>query len=187
MLRKFALSLLMISVVVFSVAADSKKKTKTTTTSTTTSSGQTNTISASEGTTAIAIRGIVEPGEGAAVIGFTSGVVTARDRVTGRTFKFNAPAGSNFAVGDRIAARASSTSQPCCKITAINAADHTVTVSEPAVGRTFMTKFSNLPPDGIRIGQAVDADFKAGSAWISGNTALKGQISNLSAPNGLHP
>ena len=196
MLRKFALSLLIMSVALLGVAAD-KKKGKGGTTSTTTVATSTADIKASEGSTAMAIRGIVEPVDGAVVIGFTDGVFIARDRVTGRIVKFTAPAGS-FTVGTAVKIDFSgkmvqtsagrfeiSNAAPCCNIAAINSGDHTITVKEPAVGRFFVMKVE--PTHDVKLGQAVEANFKTGQAWISGNSALKCAISNLSQATGLHP
>src|SRR5207245_10716355 len=165
---------------------------------TTTVAGSTTPISASEGTTAMAIRGIVEPGDGAAVIGFKAGVVTARDRVSGRTFKFEVPPTSNIHIGDNVVFSSAFAQiaglaggfnvhgeMPCCKVTAVNASNHTLAVREPAVGRTFALKFAAAPANEMRVGTPVAADFKAGTAWIATNGALKAQITNLSAPAGL--
>ena len=148
----------------------------------------------------MAIRGIVEP-EGAmnaAVLGIVNGVVTARLRQNGSTFKFNVTANvaSGLHVGDGVNLNSGVAQtaagrfnvyggEPCCQIAAINAATHSVTVNEPAVGRTFLFKLGSV--HGLRAGQAVEADFKAGTAWIAGNTALKASFTNLSAPTGLHP
>ena len=152
----------------------------------------------------MAIRGIVET-EGtmnAALLGVANGVATARVRQSGRTFKFNVPANvaAGLHVGDGVNADLNAGAvqtasgrfaiyggAACCKIAAINAANHTVTVNEPAVGRTFVMKFTAEPTNEIRAGQAVDADVRAGTAWIAGNTALKASITNLSAPTGVHP
>jgi len=148
----------------------------------------------------MAIRGMVEPRDAAAVIGFKAGVVTARDRLSGRTFKFNVPATSNVHIGDNVVVDFNAGfaqvaglagrfnvygASPCCQVAAINASNHTFSVREAAVGRTFVVNLQ--APNGLRIGQPVEADFKAGTAWIAGNTALKGKITNLSAPAGLHP
>lgn len=202
MLRKTTLLLVVISFVVFCVAADGKKgKPKGSGSSTTTTvAGSTTTISASEGTTAMAIRGIVEPGDGAVVIGSKAGVVTARDRVSGRTFKFDVPPSSNIHIGDNVVFSSAFAQVaglaggfnvhgevPCCKVTAVNASNHTLVVREAAVGRTFVMKFAAEPPNEMRVGTPVAADFKAGTAWIATNGALKSQITNLSAPAGLHP
>jgi hypothetical protein len=202
MLRKTMLLLVVISFVVFGVAADGKKpKPKGSGSSTTTTvAGSTTTISASEGTTMQAIRGIVEPGDGAAVIGFAAGVVTARDRVSGRAFKFNVPPTSNIHIGDNVVfssgfAQISGVSgrfpafsvMRCCVIDAIHAADHTAVVRERSVGRTFVMKFASGPPLEFRVGAPVAADFKSGKAWLPSNVVLKWQITNLSQPNGLHP
>ena len=197
MLRKTTLLIVAISLVVFGVAADGKKgKPKGSGSGSTT----TTTISASEGTTMMAIRGIVEPGEGAAVIGFKAGAVTARDRVSGRTFKFEVPPTSSIHIGDNVAFSSAFAQvaglaggfnvhgeMACCVVMAINASNHTVTVREPAVGRTFVMKFASSPPGEMRVGTPVAADFKAGQAWMATNGAVKSQITNLSQPNGLHP
>ena len=148
----------------------------------------------------MAIRGIVELGDGAAVIGFVNGVVTARDRVSGRTFKFNVPANSNVHIGDNVTfnsgfAQISGLSgrfaeyggKVCCEIVAIQAADHSVVVREGSVGRTFAMKFASSPPGEFRVGAPVTADFKFGKAWLPSNVALKAQVTNLTPPNGLHP
>ena len=204
MLRRIAFLTLVVSLIVFGVAADGKKKPATTSTKTTTYDTNTSTISASEGTTAQAIRGIVgtEGPTGSAVIGFSpvDAIVTARSRHSGGTFKFKVPAHSNVHVGDNVigdlnggvASISGLTGRfhvygvgPCCAVVAINPANHTFSVREAAVGRTFVVNYQ--PTDGLRIGQPVEADFKAGTAWIAGNTALKGQITNLSQPAGLRP
>jgi hypothetical protein len=203
MLRKSLISLFVLAVALFAVADGKKGKPKGSGSSTTTTvAGSTTTISASEGSTAMAIRGIVEV-EGAtnaALLGVANGVATARVRQSGRTFKFNVPANvaAGLHVGDGVNADfnagavqtasgrfATYGSGICCNIAAINAANHTVTVNEPAVGRTFLFKLASV--DGLRAGQAVEADFKAGAAWIAGNGALKSSIANLSAPTGVHP
>ncbi|HEY8133309.1 MAG TPA: hypothetical protein VII12_15645, partial [Thermoanaerobaculia bacterium] len=129
-----------------------------------------------------------------------NGIVTARNRQSGGTFKFKVPAHSNVHIGDNVVGDLNGSvasisglagrfhvygAGPCCGVVAINAANHTFSVREAALGRTFTVNLQ--PPDGLRIGQAVEADFKAGTAWISGNTALKGAISNLSQPTALHP
>ena len=204
---------LVVLFVVFGVAADEKKKpdttkgkttTKTTTTKPTLNT-DTSTITVSEGTTAQAIRGIMGTEEptgptGIAVMGYTrvDGMVTARNRQSGGTFKFRVPANSNIRLGDRVDLNGSTATisglaggfnvapfEPCCGVSAINTSNHTFSVSEPAVGRTFVVNYT--PPDGLRIGQPVEADFKAGMAWIAGSPALKGAITSLSQPNGLHP
>jgi len=204
MFRRIAFLTLAVSFVVFGAAADGKKKAPTTSTKTTTSTTNTTTITASEGTTAMAIRGIVgtEGPTGIVVIGFSpvDGIVTARNRQSGGTFKFKVPVNSNVRVGDNVVGDLNGNvasisgfagrfnvygGTPCCSVAAINAANRTVSVREAAVGRTFIV--NNLPTDGLRIGQAVEADFKAGTAWIAGNTALKGKITNLSQPTALHP
>ena len=199
MLRKSLLSLCILLIAVFAVA--DKKKTKGSGSSTTTTVATSTTqITASEGSTAMAIRGIVEP-EGttnAAVLGIVNGVVTARLRQNGSTFKFNVAANvaSGLHVGDGVNLNSGVAQTaagrfnvygagPCCEIAAINATTHSVTVNEPAVGRTFLFKLGSV--HGLRAGQAVEADFKAGTAWIAGNTALKASFTNLSAPTGLHP
>ncbi|PYQ34951.1 MAG: hypothetical protein DMF57_04705 [Acidobacteria bacterium] len=186
MLRKSLLSLCILLIALFAVA--DKKKTKGSGSSTTTTVATSTTqITASEGSTAMAIRGIVEP-EGAmnaAVLGVVNGVATGRVRQSGRTFKFNVPANVAFKAGDAINADPNAATMACCNIAAINSATHVITVNEPAVGRTFQFKLGSV--DGLRAGQAVEADFKAGTAWIAGNAALKSSIANLSAPTGLHP
>jgi hypothetical protein len=200
MLRKTFL-LFFVSVLAFGAFADEKKaKPKTSGSKLSTINTNTSSIGPSEGTTAQAIRGIVEPGEGAAVIGFKAGVVTARDRVSGRTFKFDVPPTSNIHIGDNVVFSSAFAQVAglaggfnvhgelsCCKVTAINASNHTLTVREAAVGRTFVMKFAAEPPNEMRVGAPVAADFKSGKAWIATNGALKAQITNLSAVNGLHP
>jgi hypothetical protein len=195
MLRKTTLLIVAISFVVFGVAADGKKgKPKGSGSGSTT----TTTISASEGTTMMAIRGIVEPGEGAAVIGFKAGAVTARDRVSGRTFKFDVPPTSSIHIGDNVVFNSAFAQvaglaggfnvhgeMACCKVMSVNGS--AVTVAEPAVGRTFVMKFSSSPPGEMRVGTPVAADFKAGQAWMATNGAVKSQIANITPPNGLHP
>ncbi len=103
------------------------------------------------------MRGIMEPRDGgAAVIGFAAGVVTARDRVSGRTFKFNVPPTSNIHIGDNVVVSSGFAQVAgltgrfnvyglgrCCSVAAVNASNHTVTVREGAVGRTFLLH-SNL-------------------------------------------
>ena len=130
----------------------------------------------------MAIRGMVEPGEGAVVIGFKDGVAIARDRITGRTFKFSIAAAE---LGDPVSADIAkvgmANARACCKIVAING--NLVTVSEPAVGRTFQLKFAAQPP-GLSVGQAVNANFKLGTATIAGNAL---PITNLSQCAGLRP
>ena len=199
--------------VVFNVAADEKKKpdttkgkttTKTTTTKPTLNT-DTSTITVSEGTTAQAIRGIMgsegpNGPTGIAVMGYTrvDGMVTARNRQSGGTFKFRVPAHSNIHLGDHVDLNGSTATisglagvfnvahvDPCCSVSAINPSNHTFSVSEPAVGRTFVVNLQ--APDGLRIGQPVEADFKTGTAWIAGSPALKGVITNLTQPTGLHP
>jgi hypothetical protein len=192
MLRKTTLLLVVISFVGFGVAADGKKgKPKGGSSTTTTVAGS---------TTAMAIRGIVEPGDGAAVIGFKAGVVTARDRVSGRTFKFDVPPTSNIHIGDNVVFSSAFAQvaglaggfnvhgeMPCCVVTAVSASNHTLAVREAAVGRTYVMKFAAEAPKEMRVGALVAADFKAGTAWIATNGTLKAQITNLSAPAGLHP
>ena len=204
MLRRIAFLTLVVSLIVFGVAADGKKKPASKSTKTTTYNTNTSTISASEGSTAQAIRGKLrtEGPTGIVVIGFSpvGGIVTARNRQSGGTFKFRVPAHSNVHVGDNVIGDLNGSvasisglpgrfnvygGEPCCGVVAINAANHTFSVREAAVGRTFVVNIQ--PPDGLRIGQPVEADFKAGTAWIAGNTALKGKITNLSQPAGLHP
>jgi hypothetical protein len=204
MLRRIAFLTLVVSLIVFGVAADGKKKPASKSTKTTTYDTNTSTISASEGSTAQAMRGKLrtEDPTGIVVIGYSSvdGIVTARNRQSGGTFKFKVPAHSNVHVGDNVigdlnggvASISGLTGRfhvyggtPCCAVVAINPANHTFSVRETAVGRTFVVNSQVL--DGIRIGQPVEADFKAGTAWIAGNTALKGQITNLSQPAGLRP
>jgi len=106
MLQRIAFLSLVVALVVFGVAADGKKKPATTSSSTTTVAASTTTISASEGTTAMAIRGIVgtEGPTGIVVIGIApvDGIVTARNRQSGGTFKFRVPAHSNVHVGDNV-------------------------------------------------------------------------------------
>jgi len=181
MVRKFALSLLIVSIALAAVA--DKKKGKGSSTSTTTVATSTTQIQASEGSTAMAIRGIVEPGDGAAVIGFKDGVVFARDRVTGRTFKFN---GAFAAVGDSvnadIAKAAMANARPCCIVATING--NLVTVNEPALARSFELKFTASPPDEMRVGSAVNANFKTRVASIG---SWSGPITNLSAATALRP
>jgi hypothetical protein len=146
------------------------------------------------------IRGIVEPGDGAVVIGFKAGVVTARDRVNGRTFKFEVPPTSNIHIGDNVAFSSAFAQvaglaggfnvhgeMPCCVVTAVSASNHTLAVREAAVGRTFVMKFAAEAPKEMRVGAPVAADFKAGTGWIATNGTLKAQITNLSAAAGLHP
>lgn len=204
MLRRIAFLTLVVSFIVFGVAADEKKKPTSTSTKTTTIKADTSTITVSEGTTAMAIRGIVatEGPTGIVVIGFqlVDGIATARNRQSGGTFKFRVPAHSNVHVGDAVTGDLNGSvasisglpgrfnvygGAPCCGVVAINAANHTFSVREAAVGRTFVVNYT--PVDGLRIGQPVEADFKAGTAWIAGNTVLKGKITNLSQPAGLHP
>jgi hypothetical protein len=204
MLRRISFLTLAVSLTVFGAAADGKKKAPTTSTKTTTLTTSTTTISASEGSTAMAIRGIVgtEGPTGIAVLGFDpgNGIVTARNRQSGGTFKFKVPANSSVHLGDNVNGDLNGSvasvsglagrfnvyaGSPCCEVAAINAANHTFSVREAAVGRTFVVNVE--PPNEMRIGQRVEADFKAGTAWISGNTALKGKITNLSQPTGLHP
>ena len=213
MVRRITFLTLLLSCIVFSTAADEKKKPDTTKGKTTpaTSTGKptlntdTSKITVSEGTTAQAIRGIMGTEEpsgptGIVVMGFSSGngIVTARNRRSGATFKFGVPAQSSIRLGDRVELRGTSASisgvpgsfnvnpsVPCCGVSAIDASNHSFTVSERAVGRTFVV--NNLPLDGLRIGQPIEADFKAGTAWIAGNPALAGAITNLTQPTGLHP
>ena len=204
MMQRIAFLSVVVAFVVLGVAADGKKKPATTSSSTTTVAASTTTISASEGSTAMAIRGIVgtEGPTGIVVIGAApvDGIVTARNRQSGGTFKFRVPAHSNVHVGDNVIGDLNGNvasisglagrfnvygGEPCCQVAAINASNHTFSVREAAVGRTFVVNLQ--APNGLRIGQPVEADFKAGTAWIAGNTALKGKITNLTAPNGLHP
>jgi hypothetical protein len=199
MLRKTTFLLLVISFIAFGAGADGKKVKAKSGSTLSTINTDTRTISASEGSTAQAIRGIMEPRDGgAAVIGFAAGVVTARDRLSGRTFKFNVPPTSNVRIGDNVVVSSGFAQVAgltgrfnvyglggCCSVAAVNASNRTFSVREPAVGRTFVVNLQ--PTNAMRIGQPVEADFKAGTAWIAGNTALKGQITNLSAPAGLHP
>jgi hypothetical protein len=207
MLRKSTFVLVVITFIAFGIGADEKKAKPTGSSSKkggskagglSTLDTDTSKISASEGSTAQALRGIMEPGDGgAAVIGFVNGLVTARDRVSGRTFKFTVPANSNIHIGDKVvlnsgvAQVAGVTGQfsvsgggDCCHISVVNA-DHTVVVTETALGRTFLMNFGST--NDIRVGTPVAANFKAGTAWIASNGALKSSITNLSAPNGLHP
>src|ERR1700693_6282178 len=163
MLRKTALLLVVISFVAFGAGADGKKgKPK--------GSGSSTTTTVADSTTAMAIRGVVEPGDGAAVIGFKAGAVTARDRVSGRTFKFDVPPTSNIHVGDNVVFSSAFAQVAglaggfnvhgelsCCKVTAINASNHTLAVREAAVGRTFVMKFAAEPPSEMRVGTPVAA------------------------------
>jgi hypothetical protein len=187
------------------VVADEKKKpaktaAKTSTATSTALNTDTSTISAAEGTTMMAIRGVMAAGDGAAVIGFANGVVTARDRVSGRTFKFNVPPTSNIHIGDNVVvnsgfAQISGLSGRfavygvgrCCSIVSIQAADHSAVVREGSVGRTFVMKFASSHPGGFRVGAPVAVDFKFGKAWLPSNVALQAQITNITPPNGLHP
>ena len=210
MFRKTTFVLVVITFIAFGASADEKKGKPTSSGSKkggsskgsgglSTLNTDTSKISASEGSTAQALRGIMEPGDGgAAVIGFVNGLVTARDRVSGRTFKFTVPATSNIHIGDKVvlnsglAQVAGVTGQfsvsgggDCCVIAAIDVANHNVSVKETALGRTFLMNLD--PGNGIRVGTPVAANFKAGTAWIASNGALKSPITNLSLPNGLHP
>jgi hypothetical protein len=204
MLRKTTFVLVVISLIAFGLVADEKKAKPKSSGSKKGGGGlstlntDTSKISASEGSTAQAIRGIMEPGDGgAAVIGFVNGLVTARDRVSGRTFKFSVPATSNIHIGDKVVLNSGlaqvagvtgqfsvSGGRDCCHITAVNA-DHTVVVTETALGRRFLMNLD--PGNGIRVGTPVAANFKTGTAWIAGNSALKGMMTNYTPPDGLHP
>ena len=160
----------------------------------------TSTITASEGSTAMAIRGIIAP-EGTTCCAILSvqpdkGVAIARVRLTGKTFKLAFPAGmlSQIKVGDAVRANfATNMAQvdgmsaqvtiqgaaPCCNIKAINWGDGSVTVSEPAVGRTFQLNVGVDAARNLKVGQKLDANFKAGTAAIGTSQFA---ITNLSQP-----
>src|SRR5688500_4730500 len=147
----------------------------------------TSTITASEGSTAMAIRGIMEP-EGTTCCAILSvqpdkGYATARVRLSGGTFKLALPAAilSQVKVGDAVRANFSTKTaqidgmsaqvkiqgaEPCCEIKAINWGDGAVTVSEPAVGRTFRLNVGADAARNLKVAQKLDANFKAGTAAI---------------------
>jgi hypothetical protein len=181
MVRKAALGFLVVCIVVFGVAADKKKTTSGGTTTTVATS--TAVITASEGSTAMAIRGIVEPVDGVVIIGFKNGAFTARNRITGSTFKFNAAQGS-YSVGQAVPAdivRANiANAIACCQVAAINR--NSLTVNEKVLGRSFVVQ--GEPTSDMRVGQTVSANFKLGTASIG---SWSGPITNLSQCAALYP
>jgi hypothetical protein len=160
----------------------------------------TSTITASEGSTAMAIRGIMEP-EGTTCCAILSvqpdkGFAIARVRLSGRTFKLALPAAtlSQVQVGNAVRANFATKiaqinglqaqvtitgGEPCCEIKAINWGDGAVTVSEPAVGRTFRLNVGADAARNLKVGQKLDANFKAGTAAIGTSQFA---ITNLSQP-----
>ena len=120
--------------------------------------------------------------------------------MSGRTFKFNVPPTSNIHMGDNVVVNSGFAqiaglagrfkvygAEGCCSVAAVNASDHTVTVREGAVGRTFVMRFASGPPVEFRVGAPVAADVKSGKAWLPSNVVLQTQITNLTPPSGLHP
>jgi hypothetical protein len=165
----------------------------------------TSTITASEGSTAGAIRGIMEP-EGTTCCAILSvqpdkGFAMARVRLSGRIFKLALPAAilSQVEVGDAVRANFSTknaqidgmsaqftiaASESCCSIKAINWGDGAVTVSEPAVGRTFRLNVGVEAARNLKVGQKLDANFKAGTATIGTSQFA---ITNLSQAGAAQP
>ena len=159
-------------------------------------------VTASEGSTAMALRGIVEP-EGTtccAVLGgdAAKGIVTVRMRKTGAIFNLFVPATlfSEIYRGDAVKLNLATQSGTidgvtgefrlqnregalCCEIASMRG--DTVTVKEAAVGRTFQFKAPADVLSKLQVGQKVQADFKARSASVVGLTSAL-SISNLSQP-----
>ncbi len=76
---------------------------------------------------------------------------------------------------------------PCCNVTAIDARTGMVTAREKATGRTFQFKVTNPAQlRGLKVGQAVAADFKTGkvSVHLAGAAPINGVLVKPAEPVG---
>jgi hypothetical protein len=106
-----------------------------------------------------------------------SGVVTARETATGRTFQFkleDTSLASSIKVGQIVEADFKTmkatvrpaAGEPCCSITALNAT--TVTIKDNASGRTSQLTVRDTKLLGtLKVGQTVDANASTGSIAVA--------------------